>query len=1084
MLIQPSTDNNKINIIIKPSTNNYSPLKIKYFIYRGINKADYFTNNVLNQPDVNKPITVTKLWTTLLALNGLTSPSGNIFPLDYVYDFAASGTKLIDDAFQKSLVSCIEGDYIGNFNNEVGLDIVLDHGDYTLENQEILFNFNLDFARAQEFIFDTDTLLDNVKKKRYRENIHQFLDAAAFWGSHINCGTIKLKNNVTTINSVTDVSEILKKYQTGNKLYIYLQENNRSFNYYDSTRKIFGFTTTGENNETDGWPILIKEANSNKNLLIEYKLDVGIPEDLRRVSLEIISGKQSIILKRSTIKHTLVLSKNRFMEYDLKIDDPTFTIIIDNGQTLPQGTQLITSGINFGKINGTPSKTEVKELDFLIKNSAGSLIRVERLKFYVNALDYDLKLNINVSGNACADMIFINCDMLRKSPPQPYFNNLWIANVRSSIDFGTVDVMSWATYDKNRNLDLEDVIGESAILQNKVFFDQGKKTGATVPLKDRRLFAAVVKNNSSLDKEYHELNIDKITSGSTKSPATDDEYFMTLFNDPNFKIYKGTFMDGARTLSSLSILNNDNLLKRYSYLFLGLTENDYSKLIFPSDSDNVFFNLKEVTSFSTDNVRKFNVGLCYENVSGTIITIYPPSTSEVSVYSLDGLFFFSEDYSEYQHFFYTYPKAKGEFRIKAPYSGEFGFDWMRVGDTGGQGDVSYKDIMGKLYEDAAFTTVVTDINEDVGFFKKDLKIFQRLEKEYLMYTSQLDNNIVSRYYLSTLNIYPPYVPLTSGIDLDRQSIFSSPYDDQVNRTATINLHINIKQRPSKIFLKYDSTSLDISPITIIPTTVGIHTLTLTIKTHGQLNINQYVKVIAVYDGKDKLIGVLKVAKNAKINRKSKNVVIVTVRTNVNGDATPSANDKARFLKKYLRQIFITPIFDSIKIDLYADSVFNTNYIYTKPSGQKVLLSQDYLRPNLQIIDQYIVNQNIPGSSISIKDQYPNSYIIVFFEEEGGQLVAPPPAAPNNYKGLNGYSNGRYIVVFASAENETPTHEFLHSADIPHSFTAYEADKFAKFTYKPRITNNILDYSHKAGITRSSLWEWQGKIARNNSKNEP
>ncbi|MCQ2607883.1 MAG: hypothetical protein MJ197_04265 [Bacteroidales bacterium] len=63
-------------------------------------------------------------------------------------------------------------------------------------------------------------------------------------------------------------------------------------------------------------------------------------------------------------------------------------------------------------------------------------------------------------------------------------------------------------------------------------------------------------------------------------------------------------------------------------------------------------------------------------------------------------------------------------------------------------------------------------------------------------------------------------------------------------------------------------------------------------------------------------------------------------------------------------------------------------------------------------------------------------------------------------------------------NKTPAHEVLHTLGLRHSFTARVVDKNgkvinqnARYTYRPKYTNNIMDYT----IKRNSLWNWQIKI---------
>ncbi|MET3019587.1 hypothetical protein [Flavobacterium hydatis] len=48
---------------------------------------------------------------------------------------------------------------------------------------------------------------------------------------------------------------------------------------------------------------------------------------------------------------------------------------------------------------------------------------------------------------------------------------------------------------------------------------------------------------------------------------------------------------------------------------------------------------------------------------------------------------------------------------------------------------------------------------------------------------------------------------------------------------------------------------------------------------------------------------------------------------------------------------------------------------------------------------------------------------------------------------------------------------------------WSGSKLAKFTDEPYLTDNAPDYFHKININRVSLWDWQGKIARQASQIE-
>ncbi len=100
-------------------------------------------------------------------------------------------------------------------------------------------------------------------------------------------------------------------------------------------------------------------------------------------------------------------------------------------------------------------------------------------------------------------------------------------------------------------------------------------------------------------------------------------------------------------------------------------------------------------------------------------------------------------------------------------------------------------------------------------------------------------------------------------------------------------------------------------------------------------------------------------------------------------------------------------------------------------------------------------------------------------------------AENGYSPSGGYVSGfsaagaDYVVVFKSKNNQTASHEFLHSMNLPHTFTNKQVSVNAKFTYEFSKTDNLLDYSHRLitgnNNNRCSLFYWQWKQANESIK---
>lgn len=867
--ILPQVDDlTKINIIIKPAS-SYAPIKIKYFIYRGVRKSDLIdTGNLIveeNTSDPNQPSFINKLRSRFISFYlDVDSDIPPNFPASLIgFNPNQSNDFLIDDLFANrnsqdsyQMPNCSIGEHLGNFIGEVGLDIVLDYGDYRLTNQEELFKFNLEYGRKKQFMFDVATIpsSNSTKIKRYKENIHQFIDPAAFWGSHIECGIIKLHNNASGIKTNTDIFNlIVSKYQTKNKIYAYIQgENTRSYNYYETTRKVFGFTTLGELNDTSGWPILIKEITlvsatttfkEGKNIQLEYDIDSAIPELERHVTIDIISPN------------------------NVTSNYPLLTRPKNPSGTLP--TVLI---------DKTPSST---------------------ISFPVNGT------------KSCATFLFIYAHLKQEVPIKNYYNQLWPVNINTNLNLPSneINLSSWCTYDKSRMVNLDEVLDIGASIQNKVIFDNGINqviVGPNLPTKKRRLYMAVLKRNSVHDEEHYNLNIDTITAGLAKHIKTKEEYVLNLYNDKDFSIYKGTFTDGSDTINSLTLFHEKSLIKKKSYFQLGITEEEYNKLIYdvavlpdlpplptqilPMDADNVFFHIEEDSSYTHEDIRKFKVGISYENSTGVISTLFPTSpTNDIFVYTLDGLFFFSKEYSEFQEFYNEFANAIIEFRTvpasipasgSSPaipkYNGEFGFDWLRVGDNT---EPTYRDWIEGGYE----TPNGSDLNTEFEFdsvLGVSTEAYKALKREYYSLPLQ---NIDKNYNIPYLNLFSEIFSNTITTST------TPPYE------ANLRVLLEINEDLGKLEFEYD-TSLFVIDKPILSdkliTSGKVESIDKTVKITclNDFSESKIIKILAypigVTDKKmAKLAGLILLNKNDVFSRKLSNIALVSVHTDINNDGT-------------------------------------------------------------------------------------------------------------------------------------------------------------------------------------------------------
>ena len=273
--------------MIKPLS-PISGLKVKYFIFRGLRDSDFFesTIKVRKLANATNPTAfLTKIWTIFNHWNP--GQEEYFHPKFLGYDIGGQNlTDNIEKEFYKSselladrpfeYFTVQEGEWIGNFDSILGIDIVLDNGDYVDNSSE--FKFDLEFLRKGEIVLDLNDYTDNYKKKQIREAVFHFIDPAAFYGFHFENGTVHINNGTSsTPNKGTNIyNNVISKFINRNKVYFYLKSNkNRSYNYYKNYTFVNNLeikvgATLDELDPisylTSSWPVLICEnAQTNSD---------------------------------------------------------------------------------------------------------------------------------------------------------------------------------------------------------------------------------------------------------------------------------------------------------------------------------------------------------------------------------------------------------------------------------------------------------------------------------------------------------------------------------------------------------------------------------------------------------------------------------------------------------------------------------------------------------------------------------------------------------------------------------------------------------------------------------------------------
>lgn len=1098
LAIVPGADADKINIVVK-NTNaiDYAPLKIKYFIYRGIKKSDYIdaNGNMVKYTNSNQPKILQTLWKNFQKAYG----TSTVFSASLVgYDTTgANDNKLLDQLFQRKFdIQCSKHDLIGYFTEKLGLDIVLDDGEYILENQQASFNLNVEYAKGKDFVFDvssmpTTKVEEQVKVKRYKEYIHLFIDAAAFWGSHIKDGKIFVSNT----NSFESLSEIydnfLDYYPTKNRIYLYIKtERNKSFNFH-KPKLVKGFEdqslNPNRNYSTYGWPILYNEGVLPINVLPEdereeNKSGVKIELECNVSNNEI--GVNETDPDKGDYKNNIIPKDQYLAIYNLTNSEKMTAYSLEDGFNKDAGTGIMT-------------------YDFYIK-------------YFVYAK--------SSSNLVCSNFLMFSTNLEQDFPLENYYNKLWVANINTPFtNYSTLYKAYKANYDRNLNVNLNDALRLGAIVKQDIIFDKGKNG------KKRRLYITSIKRNYKENSESKDrlLNVDTKPPVNTASDlSTVENYMKFVYGSTDFCLYKGSFKDNSNTISSLSLVNTKNHWLKNSYLHLGITEDNYNAIFSSAnasvfnESDDFLFYLREISAFADESVRKFELGVQYDNGIGELTTYFP--TTPIYIYTLDGMLFFSGDYSDSQS-----EKSCKEFSSNAiahfrplpSWNGEFGFDWVRIGDSGTKGDTNgdggkpdrtYKSNMGSYYKDVSTGVKKQFVIGGTATFKKEKKEYLSfMNYNYFLYPAKLETS----YATSRISLYPDKneAGIALGYPKNRDAKKSCLTE------ADVNLKIKITGTVSKLRLEFDKNIFDIvaansSDISTTYVTgnnkyLEINGLTATtsriiglkIKCLKETEENLKIRVLSTESNKEKLAGEVTMYPNHESERKKINFAFLDCKTNFTGSVKKFnfLDPNNVFFKKYLSHVerLLNHAYieiDSVKIvpfDLTSSSTsYNTfNTDWTKNEGTRVVID---FNKKLRLTaggKEYLVESFLRLKARSIFNSGANNLldsdlIITSINEFSDLKGAPilgiaerlqPP------KSLIMLEDGFYDDATTKEPTFVFAHEGYHTLGCDHTFSYEEKNLF---TPQYSLTDNIMDYGHNNlgdPIDGTSIWWYQRYFARKN-----
>ncbi|MDQ6531272.1 hypothetical protein [Flavobacterium sp. LHD-85] len=1059
LIVPQSGDGNesKVNVFIKPLKNVDVGVQIKYYVYRGLKKELFInsSNNILPKSSDNTPF-MAKVWTDLITFNKLTEqPLPEIPASLFGYTTTETGTNSLDAKFFNTYdvtstdenkaynLPIIEaGQYFGEFqDNKGGFEIVLNDGFYYQEKSDTGFQFDLNYAKAEKAVLDLADIANNpnISEKIYRENVQKFLDPAAFYGAHITekeKGEIKIVDNNAKYNTKTDIyNNIISKFINKNKCYIYLKDNRgRSFNFdetlgADPLKIGTSETLTASPYKTNDWPIIISEFEQTHTE----------EENSKRKSVNDLAFqlKFKTINKNATLYNAHGNCANEKIEGNFLIN----TALYDENNI---ATQDYTNKVNYSLINN-------------YNLNGGSLITKSITTF-----------------------IYINYD----EKEVEYFNNFFgPINIQPIIRSHYPISNSIIQKADNKNLKLKFRDGYASIYtQGIVTVGNYTIIPPTLP-DDNRTRLYVLKKLDSTENENRNFKQYLSSDSGYGFASNKSEYSAYIYGDKSYEIWKGKIIDGTDTIDTLQLINFEEDTNPTNFMQLGLTEVDFNKLIYnseeiensnhiPVDATNLFFHLDDSGITQNSVFKKYKLGIKYQvsNLIGYIESVKYPTINDVFIYTIDGYYFFTKNFSEKFEFAEEFENATINFRTKSNYDGEFGFDWLRIGDTS---EPSYETSIVSGYEERNWTGFDFDTE-----FDTPTEAFQALKKEYIAIKTQKPDEL---YYVPYLNIYP-------------QNAIGTPLPP-----STINLRglVNISKNLQQISFKYDSSLFSIASTpdpTIMPLTSGpVYDVDILITCLKEFDKDKVIKVVATntsVNEKEKVIGIIKVCKNSRqSNRQNLKIVLVKATTNIANIPGASITgsytaDEKRYLSNGLYQSFVYGDIEEVILPLDNDPKFITGGTYINNNGIK--WDEDG-------IHQYL-RDSLLNSSFGSK--FKNYFMCFSFDVN---------SAPNSSgSSVNGHAQDigkQVVIVYKSKGKTTVPHEILHGLGLNHTHreedssgqpTSSVTSPNAKFVYRHadhllnltppenilKATDNFMSYNRN---NRKITWHWQWKIIRDNIK---
>lgn len=634
VFIQPQSGNDQlVNIILRPYQQPITGFNIRYIIYRGLRKQDFFLgdqvlpetsaqtdfirkinqsfNNFYGQNQSNKPPFSAKF----IGFDPINQLENTTIDNYFFKVSELSENDLEKNAFELPLVQA--GDSLGFFNaGSCGIDIVLGNGDFASDNITDQFAFDLAYARKNYATIELDAGTDQAQRKRIKEQASQFLDVAAFYGFHVTGGQVN-----TTINTVKSkltgtsiYDQLVSKFDSKNKLYLYIQsDRGRSYNFYGhynlqsqntNNIKIDGIDT---NYGTLGWPIhIITSSQQHNQLNSQTKLQL-VTDNNPQAMLYVRCGNLVNAVKNNFMDAKALQTlpaKDSQTEATYSAD-----LLLENPATGNNSKQLIAS-FNILVYQGI-------SFNYMVKDSSSPQLVVD--KFYFRDF-FDDTFDQLQAKSLFADQTQSEFEILSSQQ---------IKLFRYEINSSKNGILAVQTLRVKDSIS-DDISGET----------QGRVTYLTEQVD---LLHSVVEYADNLTIEGIGSSASATSTQSSTVYQLPGPYFYSIDN----------FTDGIENIKGLRLhATNDSLPLK---IILGISDQENQRLLATIDQyllvqPRIFmaeFNPLNNTVVSPQNIsyRKYKLAITGEDAAGNLQLIFPEQ--DIIMYSLDNNYHFSQAYSQH-----------------------------------------------------------------------------------------------------------------------------------------------------------------------------------------------------------------------------------------------------------------------------------------------------------------------------------------------------------------------------------------------------------------------------------------------------